>query len=187
MFTDESSFIVRTINNMMLARRKTRLRLHLKHIVPTSMSGYRTEPVWVGLCVFEHKTIVWRRSFYRNSYRVIIDNCVLHFMYHVCNGPKSFVLQKDNCGPFGVKRISDRLSTEEVRCTKWSPRSTDLNSTENIWTLMKCHLRKYAVHPKNSLDLFRVLSEGLNSLPNSKFKNLVASMQRRIEIVRKKK
>ncbi len=70
---------------------------------------------------------------------------------------------------------------------KWPPQSPDLNPIENVWGLMKTYLRKRAVNPKNPIDLFRILSNKWNTLLDSYFQKLVASMPKRIEMVRENK
>ena len=52
---------------------------------------------------------------------------------------------------------------------------------------MKTHLRKRALLPRNPMHLFRILNEIWNSLPNSYFESLVASMFNRSKIVRENK
>ncbi len=48
------------------------------------------------------------------TYRVIIDNHVLSFMYDIHDGPGPCVLQKGNCGPHRAKSIATYLHNEEV-------------------------------------------------------------------------
>ena len=70
---------------------------------------------------------------------------------------------------------------------KWPPQSLDLNPIENVWGLMKTYLRRRAVHLMNPIDLFRILSNIWNTLPDSYFQKLVAPMPKRIEMVRENK
>ena len=97
-------------------------------------------------------------SFGRLTYRVIIDNHILPFMYYVHVGPECFILQEDNCGPHRAKSIATYLSNEEVTGMKWPAQSPDFNPIENIWGLMKSHLRKRAMHPNNPMHLFALLT-----------------------------
>ncbi len=52
---------------------------------------------------------------------------------------------------------------------KWSAQSPDLNPIENVWGLMKTHLRKRNVNPRNPMELFHILSTMWNSLPDDYF------------------
>ena len=67
---------------------------------------------------------------------------------------------------------------------KWPAQSPELNPIENVWGLMKSRLRKRDVRPRNPTHLFGILSEIWNSLPDSYFRNLVASMPKRIKLVK---
>ncbi len=52
---------------------------------------------------------------------------------------------------------------------------------------MKSHLHKRPVPPRNPMHLFEILSNIWNSLPDSYFESLVASMPKQLEIVRKQR
>lgn len=186
MFTDESSFTVRPKKNRMHVWRHRGQRLRTKFMVATFKSGYKTVSVWGGFSLRGRTPLVGIiGSFDSNTYRVIIDNHILPFAYDVHGGTESFVLQEDNCGPHRAKSIATYLANEEVSRMKWPAQSPDLNCIENVWGLLKSQLRKRKVYPNTPLQLFHILSNLWNSLPDSYFCNLVASMPRRIEMVRK--
>ena len=123
-------------------------------------------------------------SFDRHTYRAIIDNHILPFTYDVHGCPASFVLQEDNCGPHRAKSVAAYLANEEVTRIKWPAQGSDLNPIENVWGLMKMHLRKRAVPPPNIMHLFHILNQIWNRLPDSYSSNLVASMPNRVRSVR---
>ena len=110
-------------------------------------------------------------SFNQQTYRVIIDNHVLPFVYHVHDGPANLVLQEDNCGPHRARSVASYLFDEEIERMKWPPQSPELALIENVWGLMKTRLRKRNVWPTSPLHLFYILSEMWNSLPDSYFES----------------
>ncbi len=63
----------------------------------------------------------------------------------------------------------------------WPPHSPYLNPIENIRGLIIVYLHNRTVHPKNLLDLFHMLTNTWNTLPDSYFRNLIASMPKRIK------
>ena len=68
---------------------------------------------------------------------------------------------------------------------KWPAQSPDLNCIENVWGLLKMQLRKRKRYPKNPTELFQILNGMWNSLRDSHFRDLVASMPKRISSERK--
>ena len=68
---------------------------------------------------------------YQYTYRTIIDNHVLPFMYDADGGPASFVLHEGNCGPHREKITFAYLNSEEVVRMQWAAQSTDLKPIEN--------------------------------------------------------
>ena len=123
-------------------------------------------------------------SFDKHTYRVIIDNHILPFMYEVHGGPASFALQEDNCEPHRAKSVATYLANEEATRMKWPAQSPDLNPIENVWGLMKMHLRKRTVQPSYPMNLLHILNQIWNSLLDSYFSNLFASMSNRVRSVR---
>ena len=109
-------------------------------------------------------------GFTSDTYRVIIDNHILPSMYDNHGGPGSFLLQEDNYGPHGAKRIASCLQNEEVSKMKGPALRPDLSPIENVWGPMKSRLRKHHVHPRNPTYLFSILNEIWNSLPDFFFK-----------------
>ncbi len=123
-------------------------------------------------------------NFDRHTYRVIIDNHVLPFIYYIYDGSNGFVLQEDNCGPHRACSFAMYLQNEEVTRMHWLAQSPDLNPIENIWGLLKSRQRKRHLHPSSPNHLFSILNEIWNSLPDDYLNNLVVSMPKRVRIVR---
>ena len=67
---------------------------------------------------------------------------------------------------------------------EWPAQRPDLNPIENLLGTLKSKLRGKSEYPFNPVELFSTLSEVWNALPNSYFANSVASMPRRVQIVK---
>lgn len=70
-------------------------------------------------------------SFDRNTFRFVIDNHILPFVYNAHGGPTSLVPQEDNSGPHRDTSISTYLANEEITRIKWQAQSSDMNPTDN--------------------------------------------------------
>ncbi len=149
-------------------RRKFTLEAHC----PIFKSGYQNVSVWGEFlsrgCTSSFGTVGSSTS---ETYRVIIHNNLLPFMYDTNDGPATFVLQEDNCGPRRAKNIATYLQNEEVPRMELPAQCPGLNSIENIWGLMKAKLCKRCVHPRNPIELFGILNHIWNSLPSSYCQN----------------
>ena len=185
-FTDESCFTVRPTRNRLRVWRLRGTRLIQENFVPTFKSGYQSVSVWGGFSIHGRTPLVGTTgSFDRHTYRTIIDNHILPFIYDVHGGTDGFILQEDNCGPHRARSIATYLESEDVTRMHWPAQSPDLNPIENVWGFMKAQLQKLSVPPSNPMQLFGILSEMWNSLPDSFLENLVASMPNRVDIVLK--
>ncbi len=132
MTTDKSSFTVRPKENQMHVWRKKRerLRLRWKHIVTTFKCGYQNVSVLSRFSAKGRTPLVG--SFTSETYRVMINNLILPFMYDTRDGPATFVRQEDDCGLHSAKSIATYLQNEEVIRMKWNAQSLDLNPIENV-------------------------------------------------------
>ncbi len=176
MVSKEESFLRAKIKKKKVASKLhcSNLQIRVSNCVCMGVFLYEGQDPLVGVI----------RSFTRATYRVVIDNHVLSFMYDVHDGPASLVLQEDNCGRHRATSIATYLHNEEVEWMQWPSQNPDLNPIENVWRLMKNRVRKQAVPPKNTVHLFQILSQMWNSLPDSYFKSLVASLPARVKMVR---
>ena len=69
----------------------------------------------------------------------------------------------------------------------WPAHSPDLNPTENVCGLMKSRLRKRSVFPSSPMDLFHILCDIWNTIPDTYFHSLVASMPKRARTKRERR
>ena len=96
-----------------------------------------------------------------------------------------FTLQEDNCVPHRAKSIGTYLYHKNVNRVTWPAQSTDLNPIENLKGIMKTRLRNRSRHPSNPKELFSILSELWNTLPDSYLDNLVSTMLDLVKMVKK--
>ncbi len=133
MFTDESCFSVRPKKNRLYVCRYKGQKYLQQHIIPSFKSGYQTESVWGGFsCNGRTPLFGTIGSFDQNTYRIIVDNQIVSFVYDVHGGTDTLVLQENNCDPHRAKSIATYFLNEEVTRMKWPAQSPDLNPIENV-------------------------------------------------------
>ena len=64
------------------------------------------------------------------------------------------VFEHDDCGSHKAKSISTNLVQNNVRVMDWSPRSSDLNLTENALGLLERRQSEHRPYPRNVSELF---------------------------------
>ena len=120
--------------NRLLVRRHCGQHLHPRFVVLNFKCGFQTVSLWGGFSFHGRTPLVCTvGDFNQHTCRTIIDNHILPFTYNVHNGPASFILQEDNCGPHRAKSIANHLANEEVTRMQWTPQSPDRNRIQNLW------------------------------------------------------
>ncbi len=115
MIMDEFCFTVCPVKNRLRHWRYDGRRLKSKHIVLTFKSGCQIVSEWGDFSLRGSTALVGTiGTFDRHTYRVIIDNHILSFVYNVHDGPADFSLQEDNCGPHRAKSIPIYLATDQL-------------------------------------------------------------------------
>ncbi len=110
MFTDDSSFFVRPIKNQLRVWRNRRKGYERDYTFPTFKTGYRTVNLWGEFSAYGRTPLVCiLGSFNQQSYLSFIDTYILQFMNEKHDGPASFILQEDNCGPHKARSIATYL------------------------------------------------------------------------------
>jgi len=70
-----------------------------------------------------------------------------------------------------------------MRVLDWPAQSPDLNPIENLWAIIKQHIRKQKKTAENLVELKRCVKAAWRAIPDTTIKNLVDSMSRRIQAV----
>ncbi len=94
-----------------------------------------------------------------------------------------FLFQRDNDPKHTAHIVQAYLSTKEtdgiLSVLQWISQSPDLNPIEHLWKILDdhCACRK----PQNHSQLFAILKESWQSLPQNQLNRLVESMPRRCQ------
>jgi len=91
--------------------------------------------------------------------------------------------QHDNATPHKSNVAKAFLTKSRMRVLDWPAQSPDLNPIENLWAIIKQHIRKQKKPPRNLVELKRCVKAAWRAIPDTTIKNLVDSMPRRIQAV----
>ncbi len=98
---------------------------------------------------------------------------------------KMLIFQQDSAPAHTAKSTKSWLNDHGVGVLDWSGNSPDLNSTENLWGIVKRKMRNK--RPKNADELKATVKETWASIPPQQCHKLITSIPRRINAVIKAK
>ena len=185
-FSDESSFTIKPTSLRIRVWRKNRTAYIKSNMKPTFKSGYVTLSVWAAFSMFGRTTLVRiNGSLNQWKYRDILEEHSLPFANKYHGGTDHFIFQHDNCGPHRAKSIKSYMSSKHISLLPWPAQSPDLNPIENLWAILKKKLRTQDRYPSNVDALYNQLSTIWDTLPEVYIKNLVVSMSRCADAVKR--
>ncbi len=97
------------------------------------------------------------------------------------------IFQQDNAPCHKTKKVLKWFSDQNINVIEWPPQSPDLNPIENLWNFLDSLVRKRQSEIKNKEDLWRILYEEWNNIPEKYIKNLYKSMPKRLNDLAKAK
>jgi len=95
---------------------------------------------------------------------------------------KKIFFQEDNA-PAHTATVARSFLSQRVKLLPWPAQSPDLNPIENLWSIIEDGIRKRNPQPSNLKQLEKMVKEEWNAIPRDIYRNLIASMPRRIEAV----
>lgn len=126
--------------------------MNQRYVLSTFNSGNQNISVCCGFPSLASTSLVGTiASFDRSTFSVIIHKHILPFVCDVHDDLTKFILQVDYCRPHRAKTNAPCLDNEIITRIKWTAQMHDFNPIENAWGLMKTHLRKCSVHPRNQM------------------------------------
>lgn len=185
-YSDESSFAVRPIKNNIRVWRKRGERYNFSCTIPTFKSGREFVNVYGAFSATGRTQLVRiYGTLTKHVYQEILANFTLPFAFHTYTAAENFILQEDNASVHRAKTVEAYLNEYGVNRMVWPPQSPDLNPIENVWGLMKQKLRRRRTYPKNKDELFNILSDMWDALPQAYFEKLALGMHKRVAAVKK--
>ena len=121
-----------------------------------------------------------------NNYINVLNNHLLPYLGQLDN-QNNYVFQDDNAQIHRARSTLRWISENNIDQLHWPAQSPDLNPINNIWDELEHCIRKHIPLPKNEMELFNLLQEEWSNIDESVYKNLVESMERRVQAVVKAK
>jgi transposase len=120
-------------------------------------------------------------------YIEILDECIpLTLEEHKIN-PKDMIFQQDNDPKHTSNKAKAYIEEQGWRVLGWPAQSPDLNPIEHLWAHLKKQLCKFEQPPKGQIELWERVTDVFYGIPKSVCQNLIESMPRRIQAVKKAK
>ena len=79
------------------------------------------------------------------------------------------------------------FENSEINLIKWPGQSPDPNPIEHLWDKLERRIRKQKPPPKTEAELFRLLQEKWEKIPENVYQNLILSMGSRVKAALKAK
>ena len=90
-------------------------------------------------------------------------------------------LQHDGAPPHTAYTTQEYLEQNNVNVLDWPAISPDMNCIENVWSVLSRALKTHTPQPQNSNELFQVLSEAWDLIPNEVILAHTSSMRCRVD------
>ena len=89
------------------------------------------------------------------------------------------ILQDDNATPHRARVVQDFMRQHHIHRMDWPARSPDLAPIENVWDLLGRRVRQNHPPAANVAQLFQLLQQEWQAIPQQTLVNVVQSMRRR--------
>lgn len=182
LFSDEATFEIDSVDRRLRCYRRVGERFDEDKIKPLKNRGYGTVMVWGGI-VGRTKTPLVRINGRLRADDYIEQVLEAHVvpLFHNNNVPVTKFMQ-DNAPPHRAIVTRHYLETEQIPVLDWPSVSPDMNPIENVWSHMKRQLKEYE-YASNADNLFEILRNIWEQLPEEHIQNLTKSMGRRVRVL----
>jgi len=183
LYSDESSFLVRQPQSRRVLRQPGQ-RYATSNLRPTFNSGSERVIVW-GAFSGVGRTPLLRVEGSMNgaSYVDVLESVVVHYMCADYGSPDGAWFQEDLAPCHTSKVAKECKQALGLKVLPWVGQSPDMNPIENTWSELDRRLRARPTAPKTKDQLFEVLQEEWEAIPDAYFKKLAESMPSRVRAV----
>jgi transposase len=140
---------------------------------------------WAGIS-YDYKLdlYIFREKVNQQSYRNMLENHFIPF-YREKSAYGSLVLYQDGATSHTAKETKQFLRRKKINFVTGPPNSPDLNPIENMWAILSDKMKTYDF--KTESDFITALKTEWKKIPQFQIRNLINSMEDRIQMVKKNK
>lgn len=139
--------------------------------------------VWAGITLDSRTELVIVGNGSLTAVRYIQEILEEHVLPHALFIGDTFTLMQDNARPHTARCVDEYLSEVGIARMDWPARSPDLNPIEHVWDHLKRRVRGRKPRPTSIEELKTAVLEEWEAIPQENIKNLILSMQNRVEEV----
>jgi len=182
-WSDESRFELFRGDGKKYVWRQPHEKYDVGCLIPTFKSGQKGVMVWG--CFTKNRLGPLVRLEGRvtaNVYIDVLENHLLPFLDTLDN-KEDHVFQEDNAPVHTASKTKKWKRENNINSIPWPAQSPDLNPIEHLWDELERRVRIHEPLPKNCEELWQILKKEWLQIDESKYKNLVDSMPRRVAAV----
>ena len=176
-WSDESRFLLRSVDGRMLVWRLPGERLNDKFVVEVTQAGGGSVHVWGAIWTGVRSELIRLHG----SVNALQYCDVLHGFFATTVLPAHCVFQQDNAPIHRSWTTRQMLYDLDVRLLPWPSRSPDLNPIEHVWDILGRRIQHCT--PGNLNQLFEILQKEWDAIPQDDLDRLIESMPRRVGVV----
>ena len=184
-WSDESRFTLFQNDGRIRVWRLPNERYKVDCVVPTVKHGGGGVMVWACFTWNELGPLI-RLEGKINSQRYIeevLQNATIPFIKSLRPKKAVYIFQHDNAPIHTSHMTRQFLEQSEIRVLDWPGQSPDLNPIEHLWDELGRRVHRRMPPPKNERELMNFLQTEWNLIPREYYRNLIKSMNNRIEAV----
>lgn len=142
--------------------------------------------VWGGFyAVGRTKLVLFEGGIAAGKYADHLIGTVYSEIHVVFASAEACLLQEDNAPPHTARVSQVARADLYLRSLAWPAQSPDLNPLENAWDYLDWAVRTVVPVPRTQVELFAALILARDAMLASNYAELVTSMPRRMEAVKK--
>lgn len=185
LFTDESKFNLRFADGRLRVWRRVNERYAECTFTPKVPFGGGGFLVWGGVSMDARTDLVFIENGSLTAERYIEEILLPHVLPYAPFIGDEFILMQDNARPHAARIVRGFFDEVEITAMDWPPRSPDLNPIEHVWDMLGRRIRSRQPPPETLNELRDALTEEWNAIPQDSIRELIRSMHRRLQAVRR--